>query len=1073
MSQYGIWIQSVSEAEGYGVGSLDSSEDFILDDGVVADVWEINVPSKTEFDIELRSTDNNGFAPVLLIVNVDNNQNIGDIETYGETWQAEVVVRREMDAGKYWLGILSANVEKREGKYDINVSCAHDDYHGDTRATAALVEIDETIKGQLHSGDEDWFQINLEEPGLLVAETTGSVDTFGALVNENGVVRHRDNDGGVDRNFRIEANLEAGSYFLSVRGFNTGNYRLFLLLAKPPETRTMLDSEGCADGRYIENSRSSSGLIGDCKALVAFFNGVIEAEEISNRALLSIGLWGRIGWEKIHYWKGITLREDRVRSIDLTDLGLRGEISKELGQLEKLQYLHLGFNNFSGEIPPELGQLEDLQELHLYNNQLTGRIPPELGLLTNLKRLNLDGNWRLYLEGKGLTGEIPSELGKLTNLTFLSLNTNQLSGEIPRELSQLTNLRSLWLQENRLSGEIPRDLVKLSNLLLLSLGGNNLTGTIPPELGQLVNLRNLWLGGNDLTGEIPPELGQLLNLRGLNLDNNKLAGNVPRELSALRNLQRLNLNGNTLTGIIPLEYGQLTNLQRLTLGATNLRGSIPFGLRDRLYELMVDSDSTTDFNINGSMIYGFGVPPKKQLSTNEVDARHHSISYYQGPLMLEWDWVGDHIEHQTLILGRWAVLVVRVDHYTQELPLVVTRVFDADNVLLAESLPKADYPTTEYVGNGLWRSEYIFDIPGELFRENNQIVHIIDRGSQLGELESKTIVIEGESPPKFRAVFIPLHQEGEDKNWHRDLDPMELMSGTHALLPIADDFDARIGTSLQIEKDDTVYPYNALGPLLDLWNKEAESDEFYHGIAYQSAYVSSGGRALTGGQVAVSGLSIGDIIPHEFGHNFGLSHTPGCYAQDTDEDYPYSEGGIGSEPLWSRFWRMFVSEKDNFTDVMSYCDSSRLTNMDEALSDYNYRKASEYWLNFKVQTRTEAVTQFHSDQTATPTQIEEFGSLAINGSIDTDGNWSIRQVVRSEKPPRAPVRTGNFTLILLNDKEVQIYSEPLTILRPSDNQGSESFWAVRVPLALRLSGEIRIVNSQGIEMLREPLPRMN
>ena len=139
--------------------------------------------------------------------------------------------------------------------------------------------------------------------------------------------------------------------------------------------------------------------------------------------------------------------------LDLSEMGLSGEIPSEIGDLTNLINLDLGGNQLSGEIPSEICNLNNLSVLDLGGNQLSGEIPSEICNLTNLTELELGGNQ--------LSGEIPSCIGNLTNLTFLHLEYNQLSGEIPSEIGNLTNLFWLNIVHNQLSGEIPLSICNL------------------------------------------------------------------------------------------------------------------------------------------------------------------------------------------------------------------------------------------------------------------------------------------------------------------------------------------------------------------------------------------------------------------------------------------------------------------------------------------------------------------------------------------------------------------------------------------------------------------------------------
>ena len=227
-------------------------------------------------------------------------------------------------------------------------------------------------------------------------------------------------------------------------------------------------------------------------------------------------------------WFGVeTDSRGRVTSLSLEGNQLSGAIPAELGDLDNLQWLDLGFNlNLSGAIPAQLGDLGNLQSLDLWGNQLSGTIPPELGDLGNLQWLDLADNQ--------LSGTIPPELGELDNLQWLSLAYNQLSGTIPPELAELDNLQWLSLWGNQLSGAIPPELAELDNLYSLNLADNHLRGTIPAKLGELDNLQWLSLWGNQLSGAIPPELGELDNLYSLALGFNlDLTGTIPTQLQQL------------------------------------------------------------------------------------------------------------------------------------------------------------------------------------------------------------------------------------------------------------------------------------------------------------------------------------------------------------------------------------------------------------------------------------------------------------------------------------------------------------------------------------------------------------
>ena len=177
------------------------------------------------------------------------------------------------------------------------------------------------------------------------------------------------------------------------------------------------------------------------------------------------------------------------------------------------------------ELWSECYSIENTTELDLSYIGVTGEIPSEIGNLINLSSLILKENQ--------LSGEIPPQISYLTNLTQLDLGGNQLSGEIPPEIGSLTNLNILDLAGNQLTGALPAEIGELENLTELELGGNLITGVIPPEIGNLESLTFIHLEYNQFTGPIPSEISNLTNLVWLNFVHNQLTGEIPSSICDL------------------------------------------------------------------------------------------------------------------------------------------------------------------------------------------------------------------------------------------------------------------------------------------------------------------------------------------------------------------------------------------------------------------------------------------------------------------------------------------------------------------------------------------------------------
>ncbi|MCB4755367.1 MAG: PPC domain-containing protein, partial [Sulfurovum sp.] len=105
-----------------------------------------------------------------------------------------------------------------------------DDY-GNTKNTAATIGTTSTTSGEIEiAGDEDWFKVVLPSAGTLVVETTGSTDTYGYLLDANNSEIESNDDGGLDRNFKISKFITtAGTYYVRVKHHSaslTGSYSL-------------------------------------------------------------------------------------------------------------------------------------------------------------------------------------------------------------------------------------------------------------------------------------------------------------------------------------------------------------------------------------------------------------------------------------------------------------------------------------------------------------------------------------------------------------------------------------------------------------------------------------------------------------------------------------------------------------------------------------------------------------------------------------------------------------------------------------------------------------------------------
>jgi len=145
-------------------------------------------------------------------------------------------------------------------------------------------------------------------------------------------------------------------------------------------------------------------------------------------------------------WVGVTCddRHGRVHSLNLTNMGLRGTVSPNLGNLSFLVTLDLSHNTFVGQFPKEICRLRRLKFLEISNNEFNGGVPTKLGDLSQLQHL--------YIAANNFSGLIPQSIGNLRGLTILDASSNGFSGHIPQTISNMSSLEYLRLDINYFSG---------------------------------------------------------------------------------------------------------------------------------------------------------------------------------------------------------------------------------------------------------------------------------------------------------------------------------------------------------------------------------------------------------------------------------------------------------------------------------------------------------------------------------------------------------------------------------------------------------------------------------------------
>ncbi|OVA05824.1 Leucine-rich repeat [Macleaya cordata] len=280
-------------------------------------------------------------------------------------------------------------------------------------------------------------------------------------------------------------------------------------------------------------------------------------------------------------WVGIVCSNSRVIFIQLSSMGLKGQLSGDLGSLSELQALDLSYNKgLTGPLPPLIGNLKKLSNLILVGFSFSGPIPNEIGSLPNLAYFLY---W-LDLADNKLTGSIPVSNGNTPGLDLLihtkhfHFGKNRLSGPIPDQLfSSNMSLIHVLFEGNQLTGGIPSTLGLVKTLEVLRLDRNSLSGTVPSNLNNLTSISELHLSDNQFTGSLPNLTGMSL-LNYVDLSNNSFdASDIPPWFSTLQSLTTLSMENTKIQGQLPQTLFTFPQLQTLNLRKNLLNGTLDIG----------------------------------------------------------------------------------------------------------------------------------------------------------------------------------------------------------------------------------------------------------------------------------------------------------------------------------------------------------------------------------------------------------------------------------------------------------------------------------------------------------------
>ncbi|KAM7264927.1 hypothetical protein ACFE04_002610 [Oxalis oulophora] len=231
---------------------------------------------------------------------------------------------------------------------------------------------------------------------------------------------------------------------------------------------------------------------------------------------------------------------EKLQSLSLEGIGMQRFVHdgglEKLSKLKKLEFLHLGGNQFNSSIFPSLNYLLSLKTLYLSSNGIDIKGVERQLTLPNLEFLDLSQNF--------LDNDIVTLLNGLTSLKYLNLGYTQLNGSVNFK-DVPSSLEELDISGNSITEVvIPKDGETLCNLKVIWLEEVDADKIgLLQSLVSLPFLKTVHLGFNNFSQHMTTlKLHNMTNVEELIMDESSLDINFFRRLDGLPSLKVLYLN---------------------------------------------------------------------------------------------------------------------------------------------------------------------------------------------------------------------------------------------------------------------------------------------------------------------------------------------------------------------------------------------------------------------------------------------------------------------------------------------------------------------------------------------------
>ena len=218
------------------------------------------------------------------------------------------------------------------------------------------------------------------------------------------------------------------------------------------------------------------------------------------------------------------------------------------------------------------------------------------------------------------------------------------------------------------------------------------------------------------------------------------------------------------------------------------------------------------------------------------------------------------------------------------------------------------------------------------------------------------------------------------------------------------------------------------------------SNDHYYGVAH-TAYTSGVAGIGYIGLPASLGWdwsgSAGEVMAHEFGHNWGRQHAPCGGVAGPDPSFPYA-GGIDGVFGWNV--RTNTLMQRTVADLMGYCSPTWI-------SDYNYVSIFNYRKSSSAGTIMSASVQ---------------PGLLVWGRVADDGTITLEPAVRVTGRTVLPAQAGAFTAEGIDASGAKIFSvsfEPADV--SEDDPNGEQHFAFVIPMSDIDHGRLQTLSVTG------------